>query len=528
MPIQPTQADLDDYERRMELMRQKKPVYWGPDANAYSYERHVREEQEAQRRREIEFRRQQEEKRARALAQQQQQRSGEMEFRRQQEEKRALAQQQQQRSGEMEAALAERLGMPAPARPDTTPEEEAAYQERQHITREGDPIMWGPQTPDYARHVQDEQNAQALRELEFSRQQRQRIGSDVPGQQERHRENLSQFDGQSAEQSGNDGLMSVPSDPAASARERYERMSPYDKWIHRMKYGEPGVAPPAPPRQSVELDLPDPIRFLQETPDEMARRRRSLLQDGPTVPPPDNYGAAFEEPSVDRRGNLPGGPASPPGSDRRGNLPDGPVSPPGSDQRVSTSGPASQPSRLRAMQNRDPAFEALVGQRDRLRNETRVDATGDSDVTRRFQQSMADQPEPTWKSPEEKMEDTHTAMQRALSGRNTEAREARRGYRPPSEDVINERIAQGLRQRLTGCNAGGERSHSCKGTGRIGCEPCGLPADACDAGCSCRGSKGSGLTESGGRWHQHSSRARYGQRVWQRTDCRWNASSVHP
>jgi hypothetical protein len=50
----PTQADLDDYERRMELMRQRKPVLWGPDQNAYSYNRHVQEEQDAQRRRELE------------------------------------------------------------------------------------------------------------------------------------------------------------------------------------------------------------------------------------------------------------------------------------------------------------------------------------------------------------------------------------------------------------------------------------------------------------------------------------------
>lgn len=56
MPIQPTQADLDDYNRRMALQNAPipQPVYWGPDANAYSYERHVREEQEAQRRRELE------------------------------------------------------------------------------------------------------------------------------------------------------------------------------------------------------------------------------------------------------------------------------------------------------------------------------------------------------------------------------------------------------------------------------------------------------------------------------------------
>ena len=56
MPIQPTQADLDDYKRRMALQNAPipQPVYWGPDANAYSYERHVREEQAAQRKRELE------------------------------------------------------------------------------------------------------------------------------------------------------------------------------------------------------------------------------------------------------------------------------------------------------------------------------------------------------------------------------------------------------------------------------------------------------------------------------------------
>ena len=56
MPIQPTQADLEDYKRRMALQNAPvpQPVYWGPDANAYSYERHVREEQAAQRKRELE------------------------------------------------------------------------------------------------------------------------------------------------------------------------------------------------------------------------------------------------------------------------------------------------------------------------------------------------------------------------------------------------------------------------------------------------------------------------------------------
>jgi len=375
MPIQPTQADLDDYERRMELMRQKKPVYWGPDANAYSYERHVREEQEAQRRREIEV---------------------------------------------MERELAKRLELQEPSSQNLL----GRYGESSGVVgRENLP---------------------------------KRIGPDVPGQQERHAENLSQFDGQPAEQSGNAGLMSVPSGPAPSARERYERMSPYDKWIHRMKYGEPGVVPQTNPSgMKVEFDLPGPLRSLQEPlnppPDridqgvEFIKRNKFNPDDLPARHESQNTMMMFAE--QEREADLARWEQEKTAQQKFMKEAEAARQRVIAGRREPEHG---QPSRLRAMQNRDPVFEALVGQRDRLRNETRVDGNGDSDVTRRFQQSMADQPEPTWKSPEEKMEDTHTAMQRALSGRNTEAREARRGYRPPSEDFSNERIAQGLRQRLTG------------------------------------------------------------------------------
>lgn len=167
MPIQPTQADLDDYARRQALAEAGKPVLWGPNLNAYSYERHVREEQEAQRRRAIEFRRQQDEKRA--LAQrQQQQRQPQL----RQPGQPAPMGVTERASRDREAALIERLSLPAPARPGTTPQEEADYQARQETTRKGDPIVWGPQTPDYARHVQDEQNAQRKREIVFAQQQR--------------------------------------------------------------------------------------------------------------------------------------------------------------------------------------------------------------------------------------------------------------------------------------------------------------------------------------------------------------------
>jgi hypothetical protein len=46
----------------------------------------------------------------------------------------------------------------------------------------------------------------------------------------------------------------------------------------------------------------------------------------------------------------------------------------------------------------------------------------DDEAYSEFKQQLAGMAEPTWKSPEEKMEDTHTDMQRKLSGRNTKAR----------------------------------------------------------------------------------------------------------
>ena len=407
MPIQPTQADLDDYERRMELMRQRKPVYWGPDANAYSYERHVREEQEAQDRREREV-----------LAG----RGG---------------RRQDSSADQMEAALAERLGMPAPQNPP------------QRVGEESD----GPARQNLPYRIGEESEGPARQNLP------QRIGPGVPGQQERHRENLSQFDQQPREQ-GNAGLMAVPSGPAPapapSARERYESMSPYDKWIHRMMFGEPGVSPPRdnPSGMKVELDLPGPLGVLQEplteppyVPDAIDEAVSRIKKNNPIPSGPQRRVPSQETQigfdSQARKADLARWEREK--EAHRQFMADAEA---GRRQAIAERRPKEldQPSRLRAMLNRDPLFEALVGQRDRLRNETQVDKDGESDVTRRFKE----QPEPTWRSPEEKMEDAHTAMQRALSGRNTEAREARRGYRPPSEDFSNARIAQGLQQRLTG------------------------------------------------------------------------------
>ncbi len=53
-------------------------------------------------------------------------------------------------------------------------------------------------------------------------------------------------------------------------------------------------------------------------------------------------------------------------------------------------------------------------------------------------------------TPEEKLEDRHTEMQRGISQRNTQARNARLPVGRPSEEVSQRRIAENLRNKLTG------------------------------------------------------------------------------
>jgi hypothetical protein len=479
MPFQPTQADLDDYKRRQALQDHPtgpKPVYWGPDANEYSYDRHVREEQEAQDRRE------------RALL------TGEISL---------GGNPTANASADMEAALTERLGMPAPERTDNVPQADLDdYKRRQALQDHPTgpkPVYWGPDANKYSydRHVREEQEAQDRREralltgeislggnptanasADMEAALTERLGMPAPERDNswtserisrtlksfgampdsefyRTKEELDASPTGSPEFEHLRGMFRFYSDDMAEQREAASRQQPPD----------PNKAQPAPGsiggQMSVPPDGPDDIyRQVLAEQDEQRRReaaRQAAAENSwmqrhrpaqrPTAPPmaEDSYGPreaarqAAAENSWMQRHRPAQRPTAPPMAEDSAPYPppppmaesqhQRPMAPPmaedsyGPRQPVRPTGIQPRPESFRAEPapkehpSLNPEINQLRSKRDRLLN-----YVGMSDAEREadFKRQMAAQPEPTL-SPSEKMTETKNDIRRQLMGRNVKA-----------------------------------------------------------------------------------------------------------
>ena len=392
----PTQADLDDYNRRQALQDHPtgpKPVYWGPDANKYSYDRHVREEQEAQDRRE------------RALL------TGEISL---------GGNPTANASADMEAALTERLGMPAARRekdnvdrlmweadrPETwggdgsawkaskpNPNPLAGFDPAKHFGNEGgfgEGLIHRPgTTPEQAKRDQEvydeyygasqppavSEEAQRRREIEFSNQQRMKSG-------------LEERLGLPQEPEENSGMFSVSSgdNPLGFIKGAADKRMA-DQGIVNRERDRQRTLPQDPRTQHQPTSGPALGDMNYDTNDERTRKLSSVL-NAPPAP------QGFRTDRITEQQGMVGG------------------------------GNESQ----RAQAARDEAE----------RDFKRLFEAADPTIT---------------KTPRDAMVDKRQAMMESLLGRdgkNAAAREGRRGWRPPSEEVIDQRIEQSLRNKLTG------------------------------------------------------------------------------
>jgi hypothetical protein len=200
------------------------------------------------------------------------------------------------------------------------------------------------------------------------------------------------------------------------SREEYEKLGPFDAWIHRLQHGEPGLKSPLAPvnRMGLSVNVPEfklnAPEFETDVPAPIKKLARQMKLKAPT----------FEL-------NLPG------------------MSEPAvAAQSAGSSGPSQDVvDRIKANRTLTPSAE------------------GPSQASDLLHRAFLSGPVPAITTPEETMIDTHMDTQRGIIAGNNAARESRRSYIP---DAASEKqnTASRLRNKLTGqvdemSNLGGGR-----------------------------------------------------------------------
>lgn len=274
------------------------------------------------------------------------------------------------------------------------------------------------------------------------------------------------------------------------SREEYEKLSPYDAWIHRMRFGEPAGGSPVKLDHSGNTFMKNTVPALAESAagvfPGLARILSGSTAEAPSKvsSPPSDYGAAFG-PKVDDAVEPAGTARSAP------RVPAKPAVSPSQTLSELLGGrnidsfrqikPAPQPNRLDAIRfQADPKLHDATmksERRQRGREQMRGVLGLDADPTRtsgfrpekrdlqaetdKMYEAIQSGPVPDITTPEETMINTHMDTQRGIIAGNNAAREGRRSYIPDAASE-EQNTASRLRNKLTGqvdemSNLGGGR-----------------------------------------------------------------------